>query len=66
MHNDLYPDMVVGCLKARTVPVNVNHYYTPREVAELLDYVKPRGGHLPPLAGRQVRRRAAAARVPTC
>lgn len=43
MHNDLYPDMVIGCLKARVVPVNVNHHYTPREVAELLDYVKPRG-----------------------
>ncbi len=42
MHNDLYPDMVIGCLKARTVPVNVNHYYTPREVGELLDYVQPR------------------------
>jgi 3-oxocholest-4-en-26-oate---CoA ligase len=42
MHNDLYPDMVVGCLKARTVPVNINYYYTPREVGELLDYVKPR------------------------
>jgi fatty-acyl-CoA synthase len=42
MHNDLYADMVIGCLKARTVPVNVNHDYTPREVAELLDYVKPR------------------------
>jgi fatty-acyl-CoA synthase len=42
MHNDLYPDAVIGCLKARAVPVNVNHYYTPREVAELLDYVKPR------------------------
>jgi len=42
MHNDLYPDMVIGCLKARVVPVNVNHHYTPREVAELLDYVKPR------------------------
>ena len=41
MHNDLYPDMVIGCLKARTVPVNVNHHYTPREVAELLDYLKP-------------------------
>lgn len=41
MHNDLYPDMVIGCLKARTVPVNVNYHYTPREVAELLDYVKP-------------------------
>ncbi|MBV9513812.1 MAG: acyl-CoA synthetase [Mycobacteriaceae bacterium] len=43
MHNDLYPDMVIGCLKARTVPVNINHYYTPREVAELLTYVRPRG-----------------------
>ena len=42
MHNDLYPDMVIGCLKARTVPVNVNYNYTPREVAELLDYVRPR------------------------
>jgi 3-oxocholest-4-en-26-oate---CoA ligase len=43
MYNDRYPEMVIGCLKARTVPVNVNHHYTPREVAELLDYVKPRG-----------------------
>ena len=42
MHNDLYTDMVVGCLKARTVPVNINYNYTPREVAELLDYVQPR------------------------
>ncbi|MCV7200053.1 acyl-CoA synthetase [Mycobacterium angelicum] len=43
MHNDLYPDMVIACLKARVVPVNVNHYYTPREVADLLTYLKPRG-----------------------
>ena len=42
MHNDLYPDVVIGCLKARTVPVNVNYYYTPREVSELLDHVMPR------------------------
>ncbi|MGN6338123.1 acyl-CoA synthetase [Mycobacterium sp.] len=42
MHNDLYPDMVIGCLKARTVPVNINYYYTPHEVRELLDYVNPR------------------------
>lgn len=42
MHNDLYPDVVIGCLKARTVPANVNYNYTPREVAELLDYLKPR------------------------
>ncbi|KIU17269.1 acyl-CoA synthetase [Mycolicibacterium llatzerense] len=43
MHNDLYPDMLLGCLKARVVPVNVNHQYTPTEVDELLDYLKPRG-----------------------
>jgi acyl-CoA synthetase (AMP-forming)/AMP-acid ligase II len=43
MHNDLYPDMVIGCLKARVVPVNINHYYTPREIFELLEYVRPRG-----------------------
>ncbi|BBX45651.1 acyl-CoA synthetase [Mycobacterium cookii] len=42
MHNDLYADMVIGCLKARTVPVNVNYNYAPREVRELLDYVRPR------------------------
>jgi fatty-acyl-CoA synthase len=42
MYNDQYPEIVVGALKARTVPVNVNHHYTPREVADLLDYVKPR------------------------
>lgn len=42
MHNDLYTDMVIGCLKARTVPVNVNYHYTPREVGELLDYLQPR------------------------
>ena len=43
MHNDLYPDMVIGCLKARAVPVNINHHYTPREILELLEYVQPRG-----------------------
>jgi fatty-acyl-CoA synthase len=42
MHNDQYPQMVVGCLKARTVPVNINYHYSPREVGELLDYVDPR------------------------
>lgn len=41
MHNDLYPDMVIGCLKARTVPVNVNYNYTPREVQELFAYIRP-------------------------
>jgi acyl-CoA synthetase (AMP-forming)/AMP-acid ligase II len=34
--------MVIGCLKARTVPVNVNYYYTPREIHELLSYIQPR------------------------
>lgn len=43
MHNDLYPDMVLACLKARVVPVNVNYNYTPREVAELFAYLTPRG-----------------------
>jgi fatty-acyl-CoA synthase len=42
MHNDLYPDMVLGSLKARAVPVNVNYNYTPREVGELLAYLQPR------------------------
>ncbi|MGE0215638.1 acyl-CoA synthetase [Mycolicibacterium sp.] len=42
MHNDLYPDMVIGALKARAVPVNVNYHYTPREVDELLAYLRPR------------------------
>lgn len=43
MYNDLYPDVTIGCLKARVVPVNVNHHYSPREIADLLDYVGPRG-----------------------
>lgn len=42
MHNDLYPDVVIGALKARAVPVNVNFNYTPREVDELLSYLRPR------------------------
>src|ERR1700734_2913283 len=42
MHHVLYAAMVVGCLKGRTVPVNVNYNYTAREVRELLDYVRPR------------------------
>jgi fatty-acyl-CoA synthase len=43
MYNDLYPDMVIACLKARVVPVNVNHHYSPREISDLLAYVQPRG-----------------------
>lgn len=42
MHNDLYPDMVIGALKARTVPFNVNYNYSPGEVADLLGYLRPR------------------------
>ena len=43
MYNDLYPDMVIGCLKARIVPVNVNHHYSVAEIRDLLDYIRPRG-----------------------
>ncbi|MCV7411927.1 acyl-CoA synthetase [Mycobacterium florentinum] len=43
MYNDLYPDAVIACLKARVVPVNVNYSYSPREIAELFSYVRPRG-----------------------
>ncbi|GBG39715.1 acyl-CoA synthetase [Mycobacterium montefiorense] len=43
MYNDLYPDAVIGCLKARVVPVNVNYSYSPREIADLLTYIRPRG-----------------------
>jgi fatty-acyl-CoA synthase len=42
MHNDLYVDVMLACLRARVVPVNVNHLYSPREVRELLDYVGAR------------------------
>lgn len=42
MGNDMYLDVMIGCLKARTVPVNVNPHYTGREIAELLAYLQPR------------------------
>ena len=58
--------MVIGCLKARTVPVNVNYNYTPREVAELLDYLRPRAVIYHRSLGAEVRRRAAARLAPTC
>src|SRR2546430_16035151 len=32
MHNDLYPDMVIGCLKTRTLPANVNYNHPPPQV----------------------------------
>ncbi|MFC8527162.1 AMP-binding protein [Nocardia sp. NPDC057227] len=41
MCNDLYLDVMIGCLKARTVPVNINPFYTAREVADLLGYLQP-------------------------
>src|SRR5437588_8466525 len=43
MYNDLYPDAVIGCLKARVVPMNVNHHYSPAEIRDLLRYLRPRG-----------------------
>jgi 3-oxocholest-4-en-26-oate---CoA ligase len=43
MYNDLYPDMLIGCLKARVVPVNVNHHYSIHEIRDLLEYIRPRG-----------------------
>lgn len=43
MHNDLYIDVLIACLRARVVPVNVNHHYSAREVRELLEYVGARG-----------------------
>ena len=58
--------MVIGCLKARTVPVNVNYHYTPREVAELLDYLQAAGGHLPPVAGRRSSPTCCRPPAPTC
>ncbi|MBV8930762.1 MAG: AMP-binding protein [Mycobacteriaceae bacterium] len=43
MYNDLYADAMIGCLKARAVPVNVNHNYSAREIHDILEYVGPRG-----------------------
>jgi acyl-CoA synthetase (AMP-forming)/AMP-acid ligase II len=42
MRNDRYPEAFIAATKARTVPVNVNYNYTAAEVADLLDYVRPR------------------------
>lgn len=41
MHNDLYVDAVISCLRARTIPVNINHNYSEAEIADLLAYVEP-------------------------
>ncbi|WP_067901579.1 AMP-binding protein [Nocardia vaccinii] len=43
MHNAEYLDVMIGCLKARVVPVNVNPHYTAREVRDLLAHLRPRG-----------------------
>ncbi|WP_024802929.1 acyl-CoA synthetase [Nocardia sp. BMG51109] len=43
MRNDRYLDALIGCMKARAVPVNVNYHYTRREIRELLAYIRPRG-----------------------
>ncbi|MQY31559.1 AMP-binding protein [Nocardia aurantia] len=43
MRNDRYPEALIGCLKARVIPVNVNHHYTLEEIRDLLAYVRPRG-----------------------
>ncbi|MEE2058501.1 AMP-binding protein [Rhodococcus artemisiae] len=43
MYNDRYPEVLIGCLKARTVPVNINPRYTARELRDLLAYLQPRG-----------------------
>ncbi|MDH6246524.1 AMP-binding protein [Mycobacterium sp. OTB74] len=42
MHNDLYVEAFLACLRARVVPVNINHLYTPTEISDLLGYVAPR------------------------
>jgi fatty-acyl-CoA synthase len=42
MRNDLYVDVLVACLRARVVPVNVNHHYSAPEIRELLEYVGAR------------------------
>ncbi|MEV5832681.1 AMP-binding protein [Nocardia sp. NPDC052112] len=43
MRNDLYLDVLIGCMKARVVPVNINYHYTAREIRDLLAYIRPRG-----------------------
>ncbi|MBH0777987.1 AMP-binding protein [Nocardia bovistercoris] len=43
MRNDQYLDVMIGCMKARVVPVNINHHYTAHEIRDLLAYVRPRG-----------------------
>ncbi|MEU4312297.1 AMP-binding protein [Nocardia sp. NPDC024068] len=41
MRNDRYLDVMIGCIKARTVPVNINYHYTAHEIADLLAYIRP-------------------------
>ncbi|MBO0852503.1 MAG: AMP-binding protein [Nocardia sp.] len=41
MRNDQYLEVMIGCLKARAVPVNINPHYTAHEIAELLARIEP-------------------------
>ncbi|MGW6117884.1 AMP-binding protein [Nocardia sp. NPDC055165] len=41
MRNDQYLDVMIGCMKARVVPVNINHHYTEHEIRDLLAYIRP-------------------------
>ncbi|MFD4442033.1 AMP-binding protein [Nocardia sp. NPDC058519] len=43
MRNDQYLDVMLAGMKARVVPVNINHHYTAHEIRDLLAYIKPRG-----------------------
>ncbi|MFE3543924.1 AMP-binding protein [Nocardia sp. NPDC059177] len=43
MRNDQYLDVMIAAMKARVVPVNINHHYTAHEIRDLLTYIAPRG-----------------------
>jgi fatty-acyl-CoA synthase len=43
MRNHHYLEALIGCTKARVVPVNVNYNYSAQEIKQLLEYVQPRG-----------------------
>lgn len=42
MRNDQYLEVMLGCVKARVVPININYHYTEREIRDLLAYLRPR------------------------
>jgi acyl-CoA synthetase (AMP-forming)/AMP-acid ligase II len=62
MHNDTYVEAVLACLRARVIPVNVNHLYTAQEVRDLLEYVGPTAV----IYHRSLSRLVAAALPPGC